>query len=111
MFYSRVVQTNMALTEAARNAKVDISKATQLWLSVQNSVNALLDSSTGKHHVTGYFEISCRLGIVRHSVKMINSHRRFLVINRLLIAQLASRLLTWGLECGNCWKKRKDCFG
>ncbi|KAL3691839.1 hypothetical protein R1sor_005490 [Riccia sorocarpa] len=48
VMYSRVIQTNISLTEASRgsNGDLDTSKATALWLNVQNAVNALLDSTT-----------------------------------------------------------------
>ncbi|BBN13954.1 DNA-directed RNA polymerase I subunit RPA1 [Marchantia polymorpha subsp. ruderalis] len=48
IFYSRVIQANISLTESSRGAKGDLnfSKATALWLNLQNAVNALLDSTT-----------------------------------------------------------------
>ncbi|KAL2622234.1 hypothetical protein R1flu_002439 [Riccia fluitans] len=48
VMYSRVIQSNISLTEASRGANGDLnfSKATALWLNLQNAVNALLDSTT-----------------------------------------------------------------
>ncbi|CAM6104025.1 unnamed protein product [Calypogeia fissa] len=54
VFYTRVIQANISLTEASRGRKLEdgsvmrlnFARATALWLNLQNSVNALLDSTT-----------------------------------------------------------------
>lgn len=55
VIYGRVIQGNIALTEASRGKKLadgttqkpDIGLCSRLWLALQNEVCALLDSSTG----------------------------------------------------------------
>jgi hypothetical protein len=56
VFYTRVIQASIALKNATRGrvaedgtvVKPNFRRTTTLTLNLQNSVNALLDSSTGK---------------------------------------------------------------
>ena len=60
MFYGRMIRANIALTELSRGQKaedgstkkLDVGQATRLWLTLQNEVCALLDSTTGTSLVT-----------------------------------------------------------
>jgi len=49
--YSKVLQSNIALTEAIKAEKdgsqsLDVVEATNKWITLQDSVNILIDSST-----------------------------------------------------------------
>lgn len=55
-----MIRANIALTELSRGKKaedgstkkLDVGQATRLWLTLQNEVCALLDSTTGTSFVT-----------------------------------------------------------
>lgn len=60
VFYGRMIRANIALTEFSRGKKgedgsmqkLDLAQATRLWLTLQNEVCALLDSTTGTVSMT-----------------------------------------------------------